>query len=102
MAWPWAETCSGPSLAEPRRTAGPAAPPYPLVCSHTHQRLHDGMVGGVHVGVQGEGALPLAVVGSVALGRDDPVLRGEEGVGREAVSRALFGPDCRARKSKTP
>ena len=39
-----------------------------------HQRLDDGVVGGIHVAVQGEGALALAVEGLV-LGRgDDPVL----------------------------
>ena len=35
------------------------------------------MVGGVHVGIQREGALPLTVVGGIAFGCDDPVLRGE-------------------------
>lgn len=53
----------------------------------THQRLHDGMVGGVHVRVEWEGALPLAVVGGIAFGRDDPVLR-ERG---EAVGGVLRG-----------
>lgn len=37
--------------------------------------MHDGVVGGVHVGVQREGALALAVVRRVALRSDDPVLR---------------------------
>ena len=32
------------------------------------------MIGGVHVGVQGEGALPVAIVGGVAVRSDDPVL----------------------------
>lgn len=32
------------------------------------------MVGGVHVGVQREGALPLTVVGCIAFRCDDPVL----------------------------
>lgn len=41
----------------------------------THEGLHDGVVGGVHVGVQREGALALAVVRRVALRSDDPVLR---------------------------
>ena len=40
-----------------------------------HEGLHDGVVGGVHVGAQGEGALAGAVVGLVAFGGDDPVLR---------------------------
>jgi hypothetical protein len=39
------------------------------------------MVGGVHVGVQREGTLPLAVVGSVALRCNDPVLFREESLG---------------------
>lgn len=38
-----------------------------------HQRLQDGMVGGVHTGVQWESTLPLTVIGRVALGGDDPV-----------------------------
>lgn len=33
------------------------------------------MVGGVHVGVEGERALSLAVVGCIAFGSDDPILR---------------------------
>lgn len=45
--------------------------------SVTHEGLHDGVVGGVHVGVQREGALALAVVRRVALRSDDPVLRAE-------------------------
>lgn len=44
----------------------------------THQGLHDGVVGGVHVGVEREGALALAVVRRVALRSDDPVLRAEK------------------------
>lgn len=42
----------------------------------TYQRLHDGVIGGVHVGVEGEGALSVAVVSCVTLRRDDPVLVG--------------------------
>lgn len=38
------------------------------------QRLHNGVVCGVHVGVQREGALSLTVVRSVALRSNDPVL----------------------------
>ena len=38
------------------------------------QGLYDGVVGGVHVGPQGEGALPCAVEGGVAVRGDDPVL----------------------------
>lgn len=40
----------------------------------THQCLDDGMVGGIHVGVQREGTLPLTVVGCIAFRCDDPVL----------------------------
>lgn len=42
--------------------------------SWTHQSLHYGVVGGVHVGVEWKGTFPLAVIGSVALRRNDPVL----------------------------
>ena len=35
--------------------------------------LYDGVVGGVHVGVEGEGALAVAVEGGVSLRGDDPV-----------------------------
>lgn len=45
----------------------------------THKGLHNGMVCGVHVGVQREGTLPLAIVRCISLWSDDPVLR----VGRE-------------------
>lgn len=40
----------------------------------TYQGLHDGVVGGIHVSVEWERALPVAVVGCVALWSDDPVL----------------------------
>lgn len=40
-----------------------------------YQCLDDGVVGSVHVGVEGERALSLAVVGCVAFGSDDPILR---------------------------
>lgn len=79
MMWPWAETYSGPSWEEPEADRCPSPPPHPGgQAGHTHQCLHNGVVGGVHVGVQREGTLPLAVVGGVALGRDDPVLQGGE------------------------
>ena len=39
-----------------------------------HERLHDGVVGRVHVRVQREGALAGAVEGLVVVGGDDPVL----------------------------
>lgn len=42
-----------------------------------YQRLHDGVIGGVHVGVEGEGTFSVAVVGCVALWRNDPVLVGK-------------------------
>lgn len=42
-----------------------------------HQGLDEGVVGGVHLGVQGEDAVALAVVGVVALRSDDPVLPAE-------------------------
>lgn len=58
----------------PRQDEGPS---WGARGGRTHQRLHDGVVGGVHVGVQREGALALAVVGGVAFRGDDPVLRGE-------------------------
>lgn len=40
-----------------------------------YQRLYDGVVGRVHVGVEGEGALSVAVAGCVAFGSNDPVLK---------------------------
>lgn len=43
----------------------------------TYQRLHDGVIGGVHVGVEGEGAFSVAVVSCVTLWRYDPVLVGK-------------------------
>lgn len=48
----------------------------------THKGLHNGMVCGVHVGVQREGALSLAIVRCVSLRRDDPVLRAGRGAER--------------------
>ena len=38
------------------------------------QGLDNGVVGGVHVSVEGKGALAVAVVGRVAVRGDDPVL----------------------------
>ena len=78
MTWSCPETCYGPSSEEHEAGSGGPAPPAahsPAGAQATHQRLHDGMVGGVHVGVQREGTLPLAVVGGIAFGRYDPVLR---------------------------
>ena len=49
-----------------------------VVRSHqVDQGLHYGVVGGVHVGVEREGALSMAVVGGVAVRCDDPVLPAE-------------------------
>lgn len=42
----------------------------------THKGLHNGMVCGVHVGVEWKGALSLAIVRRVSLRSDDPILRG--------------------------
>lgn len=47
---------------------------YVLGVHQVHQRLHNGVVGGIHVGIKGEGALSIAVVGRVAVRSDDPVL----------------------------
>lgn len=44
------------------------------VPSDTYQRLHDGVIGGVHIGVKGESAFTVTVVRCVTLRRDDPVL----------------------------
>lgn len=46
------------------------------VCRDTtsYQCLYDGVVGGVHVGVEGEGAFSITVVGCVAFGSNNPVL----------------------------
>lgn len=41
----------------------------------THKGLHNGVVCGVHVGVEWKGALSLAIVRRVSLRSDDPVLR---------------------------
>ena len=39
------------------------------------QRLHDGVIGGVHLGVQRKRALAVAVESRVAFRRDDPILQ---------------------------
>lgn len=44
------------------------------VTSDTYQRLHDGVIGGVHIGVKGEGAFAVTVVRCVTFWCDDPVL----------------------------
>lgn len=41
------------------------------------QGLDDGVVGGVHVGVEGKVALAVAIEGLVVVGGDDPVLPAE-------------------------
>lgn len=38
------------------------------------QCLHNGVVGGIHVGIKGEGALSITVVGSISLWCNNPVL----------------------------
>lgn len=43
----------------------------------TYQRLHDGVIGGVHVGVEGEGTFSVTVVSCVTLWCYDPVLVGK-------------------------
>ena len=49
---------------------------WELVRVHrVHERLHDGVVGGVHVDVEGEVALAVAVERLVVVGGDDPVLK---------------------------
>lgn len=53
------------------RTAGLG---YCVWVDEVNQCLDDGVVGGVHVGVQREGALSLTVVGSIAFRCNDPVL----------------------------
>lgn len=45
-----------------------------LLC-WSYQGLHNGVVGGVHVGIEGEGALSITVVGCIAFRSNDPVLR---------------------------
>lgn len=41
----------------------------------TYQSLHNSMICGIHVGVQGEGAFALTVVRFISLWCYDPVLR---------------------------
>ena len=41
------------------------------------ESLDNGVVGGVHVSVEGEGALPVTVVSGVSVRGDDPVLPAE-------------------------
>ena len=49
-----------------------------VVRSHEmHEGLDNGVVGGVHVSVEGEGALPVTVVSGVSVRGDDPVLPAE-------------------------
>lgn len=44
------------------------------VASDTYQCLHDGVIGGVHIGVKWEGTFTITVVRCVTLWRNDPVL----------------------------
>ena len=39
-----------------------------------HERLDNGVVCGIHVGVQGERALSMAVESLIVVGRNDPLL----------------------------
>jgi len=52
--------------------------------------LDDGVVGGVHVRVQGEGALAVAVEGGVPVRGDDPVLPAQVPVNNKIIR--LFSP----------
>lgn len=54
----------------------------------THKGLHNGMVCGVHVGVQREGTLSLAIVRCISLRSDDPVLREGRETERNYIWRA--------------
>lgn len=56
------------SLKEVHPPAGQVQAP------NTHQSLHDGVIGGVHVGVERESAFAVAVKRSVAFRCDDPIL----------------------------
>jgi hypothetical protein len=47
--------------------------------------LDDGVVGGVHVRVQGEGALAVAVEGGVPIRGDDPVLPAQVPVNNKII-----------------
>lgn len=47
------------------------------VTSGTYQCLHNGVIGGVHVGVKREGAFTVTVGRCIALWSDDPVLISE-------------------------
>lgn len=62
-------------LGRGERSADGPLPPCSPGPAYTHQGLHNGMVGGVHVRIERESALPVAVVGRVTLGCDDPILR---------------------------
>ena len=53
------------------RTAGLG---YVVRSHQMDEGLHNGVVGGVHVSVEREGALSMAIVSGVAVRRDDPVL----------------------------
>lgn len=51
---------------------------YPIVAVSlpwSYQCLYNGMVGGIHVSVKGEGALSITVVGCIALRSNDPILK---------------------------
>lgn len=55
----------------------------------THQGLYDGVVGGIHVRVEWEGAFSITVVGSIAFGCNDPVLEIQQKEVEDPTSSAL-------------
>lgn len=64
----------------------------------THKGLHNGMVCGIHVGVQREGAFSLAIVRRISFWSYDPVLR----PGRETERNGELGKWYSALKTKIP
>lgn len=62
-----------------------------VLAHEVDERLDDGVVGGVHLGVEREGALALAVEGRVTVGRYDPVLPLEVLEGHVQVPPATVG-----------
>lgn len=56
-----------------------------------YQRLYDGVVSSVHVRVEGERALSVAVVGCVAFRSDDPILRQDANYALEVSILSVFG-----------
>lgn len=91
-----------PAWGAPGRLWWPCCPELnaaQLAHRPTHQCLHDGVVGSIHVGVQREGTFPLTVVRGIAFGRDDPVLQGKRralgsAAPRTTATRGHRGPAC--------